>query len=202
MTQENSKTQSPLIGTERRGSVRVRSLLPCSVQPLAEKDIPALEARILDIAVIESDGVMHDVDDWRDRTEDIPREMVFVLNEIRALRQQLTEIQRVIERHGKTAPQPSWVELNDGGLWLPREEETSSWKIGDCAEIRVQIPSIHTPEVLALGEVIRIEDDDPERRGEVFRFRAISQPHRRAISKYALRRERQLARSVRFNFNL
>jgi c-di-GMP-binding flagellar brake protein YcgR len=203
MSQDSPKPEVVPSGADRRSSLRVRSLLPCSVRPIDAADISALEARILDIAVIESDGVLHDVADWRDRTEDLSREMLFVLNEMRALRQQLTEIQRVIERHGQNDMHPQWVELNDGGMFLPREKPETTWKIGDFAEIRVQIPSLHTPEVLAIGEVIRIDDDEESaRHGEVFRFTTISHPHRRAISRYALRRERQLARSQRFNFNI
>lgn len=185
--------------SDRRSSVRVRSLLPCSVQPLAPEDIPALEARILDIAVVESDSILHDLADWSDRADDLSRDMVFVLNEIRALRQQLAEMQRLVERQNKDCLRPEWIELNDQGLWVPRREG-QQWTVGAFAEIRIQIPSIHTPDILALGEVVRV-DVDGERSGEAYRFRAISQLHKRAISRYALRRERQLARSVRFSFD-
>jgi len=164
--------------------------------------IPDLEAQILDMAVIESDGVMHDSVDWRDHADDLSREMVFVLNEVRALRQQLTEMQRVIERYGETALERRWVELNDQGLWIPGEDESHQWELGEFAAIRIQIPSLHTPEVLAIGEVLRVDKgDEEEKSGVVFAFRSISQPHKRAISSYALRRERQMARSLRFNFS-
>ncbi|MBA2662889.1 MAG: hypothetical protein H0U74_11370 [Bradymonadaceae bacterium] len=187
---------------DRRSSVRVRSLLPISVTPIAVDEIPALEARILDMAVIEADSVLHDLDDWSDRTDDLPREMLFMLNEVRALRMQVGEIQRVIERHGKATLQPHWVELNDQGLWIGKREDLGPWAIGEFAEIRLQIPSIHTPEILALGEVVRVDlESGREGAGEAYGFRAISQPHKHAISRYALRRERQQARSVRFSFD-
>lgn len=188
-------------GRDRRSSVRVKSCLPCMVRPITEADIPGLEAKILDMAVLESDGVMNDAVDWRDHAEDLSPEMVYVLNEVRALRQQLTEIQRVIERHGQGEIAERWLELNDQGLWIPVDEHGPSWKIGDLAEVRVQIPSLHTPEILAIGEVLRIDEAEEDREGgAVFFFRAISQPHRSAISRYALRRERQMARSLRFQF--
>ncbi|TXD37850.1 hypothetical protein FRC98_09235 [Lujinxingia vulgaris] len=186
-------------GAERRSSVRVRSLLPCQVTPVTADDVEALEARILDAAVLESDGVMHDALDWRDHADDLSREMVFALNELRAMRQQITELQRLIESHNEAGLNSRWVELNDQGMWLAAGDEYGPWSLGDLAEIRVQIPSLHSPEILAIGEVVRV-DEDGERSGTAFVFRAISQPHKHAIARYALRRERQLARSKRFRF--
>lgn len=197
--QEQAKTKG-LIEQDRRSSVRVKSRLPCTVDPIDKEEISALEARILDMAVIESDGVMHDAVDWRDHAEDLSREMVFVLNEVRALRQQITEMQRLMERHNQAALQRRWLELNDRGLWVPADESEHSWQIGDYASIRIQIPSIQTPEVLAVGQVLRIEEGG-ERAGTAFSFCSISQPHKSAISRYALRRERQLARSKRLNLD-
>lgn len=193
---------SETTGAERRSSVRVRSILPCHVVPVKRDQIEELQARILDLAVLESDGVMHDALDWRDHAEDLSREMVFALNELRAMRQQITELQRVIETHNKAGLTPRWVELNDQGLWLADGEDEPTWSMGELAEVRVQIPSLHSPEILALGEVVRVDqgDDDGERSGAAFVFRAISQPHKHAIARYALRRERQLARSKRFSF--
>lgn len=188
------------LAADRRSSIRVRSQLPCSVRQLTEDEIPALEAQILDLAVVESDGVMHDAVDWRDHAEDLSRETVFLLNEVRALRQQITEMQRVIERYGETSVELRWIELNDQGFFLPTESQDRSWKIGEIASLRVQIPSLQTPEVLAVAEVIRI-DEDEERPGAAFSFRSISTAHRNAISRYALRRERQLARTLRFRFD-
>lgn len=116
---EEGKTAA-LKGRDRRSSVRVRSRLPCAVTPIDDDDIPAIQARILDTAVIESDGVMHDAVDWRDHVEDLSREMVFVLNEIRALRQQVTEAQRAVEQVNEIELERRWVELNAKGLWLSK----------------------------------------------------------------------------------
>lgn len=184
--------------SERRSSVRVTSRLPCSIQPIEPDEIPAREAQILDAAVMEADGVVHETVDWRDHTEKLGGEMVYVLNEIRALRQQITEIQRLMERHNQTALQRRWIELNDQGLWLAADESPHSWKTGDLAFMRIQIPSMQTPEVLAIGKVLRIDDDD-DRRGTAFEFSSISEPHKKAISRYALRRERQMARMDRLD---
>ncbi len=197
-----SKREEPTtleMAADRRSSIRVRSQLPTAVELISEEEIAALEAQILDQAVIESDGVLHDAVDWRDHAEDLSREMVFVLNEIRALRQQITEMQRVLERYGQTALEKRWIELNEQGFFLPKESWERSWEEGEFAMIRVQIPSMQTPEVLAVGEVIRV-DGGEERAGAAFEFWSISQTHRSAISRYALRRERQLARSRRFRF--
>lgn len=185
---------------DRRSSVRVRSRLPCAVEPITDEEIEELEARILDAAVLESDGVMSDAVDWRDHAEDLSNEMVFVLNEIRALRQQVTEVQRVLERRDRADLQRRWVELNVNGLWIGTEELNRQWEAGQFASIRVQIPSMHTPEVLAVGEVVRV-DDTSERTGVAFEFRSISEPHKRAIAGYALRRERQKARSERLDID-
>lgn len=186
---------------DRRSSVRVKSRLPCSIERVKREEIPELEAYILDLAVLESDGVMHDAVDWRDHTEDLTAEMVFVLNEVRALRQQITEVQRILERYGQTALEVRWVELNDQGLWLEADGNDLDWQPGDVAWLRIQIPSLQNPEVRAVAEVIRI-DNEAGREGVAFEFRIISQAHQRAISRYALRRERQAARSLRFDFKL
>lgn len=197
---EQMKTANLSGRQDRRSSVRVKSRLPCAIEPVESDQIEELEARIIDAAVIEADGVMHDAVDWRDHTEDLSNEMVFALNEIRALRQQLTEVQRILERHEEAALQRRWVELNVQGLWLPDDESERGWSRDEYAWIRVQIPSIRTPEVIAVGRVIRIDDVDG-RRGVAFEFCSISQPHKRAISSYALRRERQQARSKRLDID-
>lgn len=202
MSEQDSSNGSGLNLGDRRSSVRVRSLLPISVQRVEESEIPQLEAQILDMAVLESESVLHDFSDWTDRNnEEIPREMIYVLNEIRALRMQIGEMQRAVERQGKAELQPHWIELNDQGLWIGQRENESGWVLGDFAKIRLQIPSIHTPEILAVGKVVRI-DEEKGKEGEAFVFQAISQSHRRAISRYALRRDRQQARSVKFTFDL
>jgi hypothetical protein len=183
---------------DRRSSVRVRSLLPCGIRPIATEEIEALEARILDLAVVESDGVLHDHSDWSERTEDLNREMVFVLNEIRALRQQITEMQRLVEAQSTNPLIHRWVVINDKGLWVPAVDDDPELAVGDHVEVRLQIPSLNTPDILALGEVLRVSDEEDDS-GFAVIFRYISQSHSRAILRYALRRERQLARSLRFH---
>lgn len=200
MSKEQQPHMKAMAESDRRSSVRVKSRLPCSVEPIDKNEIAAREAQILDTAVMESDGVMHDSIDWRDHAEELSGEIVFVLNEIRALRQQVTEVQRVMERYNQTALERRWIELNDQGLWLPADESARSWKVGEFAFLRIQIPSMQTPEVLAVGEVLRI-DDDEERKGTAFEFCSISEPHKKAISRYALRRERQLARMERLDID-
>lgn len=176
--------------SERRSSVRVRSLLPCSVRVIDESEIPQLEARILDMAVIESDSVLHDTVDWSERSDDLPREVIFMLNEVRALRQQITEIQRLVERQGQGAIEPRWVVLNDRGFRVTTTEDDPDMEIGQFVEVKLRIPSIHNPDILAVGEVVRRSEEST-----AVEFRAISQIHKKAIIRYALRRERQLARS-------
>lgn len=193
MTDRLDKTKEQ----DRRSSVRVRSLLPCAIQKIDAEEIEALEARILDLAVVESDGVLHDHSDWSERTEDLNREMVFVLNEIRALRQQITEMQRLVEAQGTNPHISRWVVINDQGLWVPPIPEDPERAVGDHVEVRLQIPSLNTPDILALGEILRIGDEDDPGFAVIFRY--ISQSHSRAILRYALRRERQLARSLRFH---
>ncbi len=202
MTEKDSTEGPGLNPSDRRSSVRVRSLLPVSVQRVDESEIPEIEAQILDMAVLESESVLHDFSDWTDRNNDeIPREMIYILNEIRALRMQVGEMQRAVERQGKIELQPHWIELNDQGLWIGQRAEEARWELGEFAKIRLQIPSIHTPEIFAVGKVVRI-DFEKGKEGEAFVFQAISQSHRRAISRYALRRDRQQARSVKFTFDL
>ncbi len=195
----STKASDPkqLRGAERRSSVRVRSLLPLSVRVIEESEIPELEARILDMAVIESDGVLHDMADWSERSDDLPREVVFVLREVRALRQQITEIQRLVERQGEGALEPRWITINDRGFHFAFGDGDPALERGDFVECKLRIPSVHNPDILAVGEVVRV-DDDAQRRGAAVEFRAISQLHKKAIIRYALRRERQLARSGKF----
>lgn len=182
---------------ERRSSVRVRSLLACAVRPIEPEDIPAVEARILDVAVLESDSILSDKADWSERADELGREVVFLLSEVRALRQQIAEIQRAVESRGDNPMIPRWVVLNDNGLFLPFIPEDPRWEVGVPCEVRVQIPNLQTPEIMAVGEVVRVgggEDGD----GVGIAFRYISQAHSKAVIRYALRRERQIARSLRF----
>jgi hypothetical protein len=184
---------------DRRSSVRVRSLLPCRIRKVSDDEIPELEARILDLAVLESDGVLHDSADWSERTDELSREVVFMLNEVRALRQQLTELQRMVAAQGTSPLEPRWLVINDKGLWIPTIETDPELGPGDHVEVRLQIPSVHTPDILAVGEVIRTGEGDDDELGFAIMFRYISQTHSKAIIRYALRRERQLARSLRFH---
>jgi len=172
--------------------------LPCALRKLDDDEIAELEAQILDLAVLESDGVMHDVADWSERADELPREVVFVLNEIRALRQQMTELHRIVAAQGKSALEPRWVVINDKGLWIPERPGDFELEMGDFLEVRLQIPSVHTPDILAGGEIVRVGEDDDES-GAAIAFRHISQSHKKAIIRYALRRERQLARSLRLH---
>jgi hypothetical protein len=180
---------------DRRSSVRVRSSLPCSIQVISSADVEAVEAQLLDRAVVESDGVDHDMADWSERTEDLPRESVFLLNEVRALRQQVAELQRILRRKEDAAAR--WVVANDRGLWFESKENDPVMNVGDFLEVHLRIASVQYPDIHAVAEVIRAssEEDGP---GFVVRFRAISQAHSKAIIRYAIRRERESARSSRY----
>jgi hypothetical protein len=193
MSKEQTE-QGPGQSKERRSSVRVRSMLPCAVQVIDAEQIPEMEARILDMAVVESDGALQDTVDWSERSEELPREVVFMLNEVRALRQQITEIQRQIERQGEGALKPHWITVNDRGFHVALADDDPVLTTGDFVEFKLRIPSIHNPDVLALGEVVRV-DETPKERSAAVEFRAISDLHKKAILRYAMRRERQLARS-------
>lgn len=182
---------------DRRSSVRVKSLLPVRIRQIDEEEIASIEARILDLAVLESDGIKHEIPDWSERTDELPRDVVFMLNEVRALRQQISEIQRLVELQQESGLEPRWVVLNDRGLYVI--DNDPPFEPGDHVEVRVQIPSIHTPDILAVGEIIRIVEEHDDEPGYAMVFRYISQAHSKAIIRYALRRERQLARSVRFH---
>lgn len=184
------------MAVERRSSVRVRSLVPSYFRKIEGDEIPQLEARILDAAVLEAEGVMSDKADWSERADELPRETVFLLNEIRALRQQIAEIQRVVERQGGILFEPHWVVINDNGLFVTSEDLTL-WSVGDVCEVRLQIPSLQTPDILAMGEVARVGGGE-DGNGFAIVFRHISEAHSKAIIRYALRRERQGARSLRF----
>ena len=182
---------------ERRSSVRVRSLLACGVRPVDPEDIPAVEARILDVAVLESDSILSDKADWSERTDELSREIVFVLSEMRALRQQIAEIQHLVESQSSNPLIPRWVVLNDNGLFLPSIPDDYAWEVGAPCEVRLQIPNLQTREILAVGEVVRVGGGE-DGVGVGIAFRYISQAHSKAIIRYALRRERQIARSLRF----
>ena len=190
-------SESEYVGKDRRSSVRARSMFPCSIDKVAPEDIPEIESYILDSAVLDAEHAMLD-SDWSERTEDIPRDVVFVLSEIRALRQQLTDIRRSVDSQSRDALVPRWVVINDRGLWLPMIDADAGIQEGDFVKVRLQIPSLASPNVIALGEVIRVRTRGAKP-GVAVEFRSISQLHSKAIIRYALRRERQVARSKLFS---
>ncbi len=197
----NEKSESEGIdGEDRRSSVRARALLPCTIVKIEEPDIPALESRILDIAVVDDERAQAGLSEWGSREEDLPRGMATMLREVRALRGQLAEIQREVEvLRGDRLVESRWVVLNDRGLWLPREGSDSLDHLanGDFVEVRMRLPTTMVSQVLAMAEVLRVRTGD--RGGVAIEFRAISEIHSGAIIQYALRRERQLARSKMFS---
>ena len=176
-------------GTDRRSSVRVKSLLPVGVTPVGADALEAVEAQILDQAVIESDNILHDTVDWSERTDELSREVVFVLQELRAMRQQMAEMQRIVDLQSRRPLSPRWVVINDNGLFLPTDGDENEWKAGQFVEVRLQIPCLHTPEILALGEVVRVGEGE-EGMGVAISFRYISEAHLKAIICYVLRCER------------
>ena len=80
---------------ERRSSVRVKSLLPISVVSIEESDLEGLQSRILDLAVLAEDNELKDKADWNERTDEISRDVLYLLQEVRSLRRHLAEIQRL-----------------------------------------------------------------------------------------------------------
>lgn len=187
-------------GQDRRSSVRARALLPCKITRIEESEIPALESRILDIAVVDDERAQAGLSEWGSREEDLPRGMATLLREVRALRGQLAEIQREVEvLRGDRLIGRRWVVLNDRGLWVPREgsDELDHLAEGDFVELRMRLPTTSVSQVLAMAEVIRARTG--EKGGVALEFRAISEIHSGAIIQYALRRERQLARSKLFS---
>lgn len=167
------------------------------IREIDEDEIPAIEAKIIDVAVLESDNVLTDKADWSERTDELSRETVFLLNEIRALRQQFSEMQRLVQSQGALAIEPRWVVINDNGLFVPKKDGEDDLEEGQFVEVKLQIPSLMTPDILSVGEVVRVGEGE-EGDGAAIAFRYISQAHSKAIIRYALRRERQLARSLRF----
>ena len=99
-----------------------------------------------------------------------------------------------MERSGEGALQSRWVTVTDRGFNYGRIDGDPPLSPGDFVEFRLRIPSIHNPDVLALGEVVRL-DESAEGESAAVQFRAISDLHKKASLRYAMRRERQLARS-------
>lgn len=189
---------------DRRSSVRASSLLPCRMNEIDEEEVAAVEARILDLAVIEGDSSIDDQSMWDERSDDLSREVVLVLNEVRALRRKLAEIQRTVERGGAEDMKPRWVTINDRGFRVASDEdEEFTYETGTLLEVELQIPSVFTRNILAVGEVVRIDSEESEKGpGIAVEFRSISRIHEKAIMRYALLRERHLARSDRFGGEL
>jgi len=187
-------------GNDRRSSVRASSLLPCSFRTIDEEEVAAVEARILDLAVIEGDSTVENQPMWDERSEELSKEVVLVLNEIRALRRKLAELQRMVERGESDDLESRWVTLNDRGFRVSTENsEGFDVEPGDLWEVELQIPSVFTRNVLAVGEIVRVDGENSEKGpGVAVEFRSISRIHEKAIMRYALLRERHLARSDRF----
>lgn len=185
---------------DRRSSVRASSLLPCALKKIDEEEVAAVEARILDLAVIEGDSSIDDQSMWDERSDDLSREAVLVLNEVRALRRKLAEIQRSVERGGSDDMKNRWITINDRGFRVAEDDdEDLDLDNGDLLEVELQIPSVFTRNILAVGEVVRVDAEDSEKGpGVAVEFRSISRIHEKAIMRYALLRERHLARSDRF----
>lgn len=188
-------SEGDFIGKERRNSVRARTLLPCQIETISREQISEIESNILDQAVLDAEHATM-ITDWTSRTEELPKELVLVLSEMRAMRQQLTDMQRTVEITNRAAIAPRWLTINDKGLWVPRIEEDDDFSEGSLIKVQMQIPSLSSPQVLAIGEVIRVREG--ARPGVAIEFRAISAIHSKAIIEYALKRERQIARSKLF----
>lgn len=191
--------------TERRSSVRVRTLLPCALRPIEEEEVPAVESRILDRAVLTSGSSYEDDAMWDERSDDLRREVVLLLNEIRALRQKVTELERHVERGEAEDLEERWISINDSGFSFSADS-AGGHAPGDLLEVRLQLPSVHTQRILAVGEILRVDEDEAGPAGErapedgavvAVGFQSISEIHEKAIMRYALLRERQIARSER-----
>lgn len=189
-------SESEYIGKERRSSIRARSMLPCKIERVPKEQIMEVESQILDLAVLDAEHLGMSDSEWVDRADDLPREVRYILSEMRALRQQMTDIRRSMEQRDEPA---RWVVLNDRGLWLPTQEgDIIDLEEGDFVKVYLSIPSLSSPQILALGEIIRVRQH-PTRGGFAVEFRSISDVHSKALFRYALRRERELARSRIFS---
>lgn len=186
-------SESEFDGSDCRSSVRARTLLPCAVTGIHRSHVAELESAILDMAVLDHEHA-NLAPDWAEHSESLPRDLTYVLSEMRALRQQVVELQRQIGLSSQQAITPRWVVLNDRGLWLPRVPEDDGLAEGELVKVELHIPSMSSPKILALAEIIRIRAGGA-RPGLALEFRAISSIHSNAIIQYALRRERQIARS-------
>lgn len=187
---------------DRRSSVRARSLLPCKFRVIEEDEMEEIESRILDLAVVESDTSTDGRAHWDERSDELDREAALMLNEVRAIRRKLTELQRVVERQGDEGMPSRWITINDRGFWVARSEVERDFQEEELLEIQLELPNIHTRRILAIGEVIRIDEAEgrpDEQVGAAVEFRSLAQVHEDAIMRYALLRERQVARSDGFS---
>lgn len=187
-------SESEYLGRERRSSIRARSLLPCVIERVDPGDIMEVESLILDMSVLDSEHASFMQQDWADRADELSRDVRFVLSEVRALRQQITSIQRSMDLHKN---KERWIVINDNGIWVP-SIESDEFEEDDFVRVKLQIPSLSSPEVMALGEIVRLRQH-PTRGGMAIEFRSITEMHKNAIIRYALKRERVLARSQLFS---
>ena len=205
MTDETDQENVLSTGTDRRNSVRVRALLPMSFEPLSADEIARVKSRIVDQAVLDATTSFDEEEMWDERSDDLRREVVLVLNEIRALRQKMTELEGRLD-HEESGLVDRWVTLNDRGLWVPTGAETSGsnvdWSKGDYARVELRLPTVYSQRILAVGRILRVDGEDEgeeEGPGVAVEFSSISNRHEEAITRYALLRERQVARSERLD---
>ncbi|GEM_PF-1710889 len=205
MTDETDQENVLSTGTDRRSSVRVRALLPMSFEPLSADEIARVKSRIVDQAVLDATTSFDEEEMWDERSDDLRREVVLVLNEIRALRQKMTELEGRLE-HEESGLVDRWVTLNDRGLWVPTGSDTPGpdvdWSKGDHARVELRLPTVYSQRILAVGRILRVDGEDEgeeEGPGVAVEFSSISNRHEEAITRYALLRERQVARSERLD---
>ncbi|MEM1349952.1 MAG: hypothetical protein AAGI01_15435 [Myxococcota bacterium] len=198
MSLNEEVSETIYVGEERRSSVRARVRAPLSIERVSKEQIPEIESMILDQAVLDAEYASLGASDWVERADDLHREVVFLLKEIRAMRQQMTDIQRLVAEMQSPVDTPHWVVINERGLWLENDGKTPELEPGEFVRVTMQIASIVVPKVFALGEVIRVKPH-PRIGGVAVAFRAISEIHGKAILQYALQRERALARSKLFS---
>jgi len=96
-------SESEYIGKERRSSIRARSMLPCKIERVPKDQIMEVESQILDLAVLDAEHLGMSDSEWVDRADDLPREVRYILSEMRALRQQMTDIRRSMEQRHEPA---------------------------------------------------------------------------------------------------
>lgn len=191
-------SESEYIGEERRSSVRAKAWVPFSMEVVARESIEQVESRILDASLVDEDQANLGTEDWLEKRDEMPKEYVFMLRELRALRQQLATVREEVEGlRGRQVLASRWVVFNDRGLWIPSDGNAVEVAESDFVRIDMRIPSISSPNIMALGEVLRVREGD--KGGVALEFRSISELHSQSILRYAIRRERQLARNQLFS---